>query len=130
MKEDDRPDHVVEDDPSRGVARSLSTHRKCVHTKKGVCSIHGPRAKYRWRPGTERVTVEDGVMKTEKTKIYYWLCDLGPKGRGLQQTGISRFLSSARGGREGNQTFGDRTLLGAMNRTTEGRVVVQTDGWN
>ena len=122
MKEDNRPDHVVEDDdPSQGVTRSPSTHRKCIHTKKGVCSIHGPGAKYRWRPGTKRVTGEDGVIENVKTKIYYWLCDLGPKGRGLQQTSISRFLSSARGGREGNQTFGDRTLLGAMNTTTEGQ---------
>ena len=76
------------------------------------------------------MTGEDGVIENVKTKIYYWLCDLGPKGRGLQQTGISRFLSSARGEREGNQTIWDRTLLGAMNRTTEDRVVVQTDGWN
>ena len=64
MKEDNRPDHVVEDDdPSKGVTRSPSTHRKCIHTKKGVCSIHGPGAKYRWRPGTKRVTGEDGVIE-------------------------------------------------------------------
>ena len=120
MKEDNRPDHVVEDDdPSQGVTRSPSTHRKCIHTKKGVCSIHGPGAKYRWRPGTKRVTGEDGVIENVKTKIYYWLCDLGPKGRGLQQTSISRFLSSARGGREGNQTVGVRTLLGAVSTTSE-----------
>ena len=122
VREDDRPDHVVkDDDPVQEVVKSPGIHRKCVHTRKGVCSIHGPGAKYRWRPGTKMVTEVDGVVKYETTKIYYWVCDLGTKGMKLQQTGMSRFLSPARGRREGNQTVGDATLLGAVSMHTEGQ---------
>ena len=40
VREDDRPDHVVEENnPDQGHAGSPVLHRKCKHTKKGVCSI-------------------------------------------------------------------------------------------
>ena len=67
------------------------------------------------------VTEVEGVVKYETTKIYYWVCDLGTKGMKLQQTGMSRFLSPARGRREGNQTVGEATLLGAECMTTVGQ---------
>ena len=109
------------DVPTKEVVRSPGILRKCVHNKKGVCSTHGPGAKERWRPGNKVVSIVDGVKKYETTKIYFWECDLGAKGRKLQQTGISRFLSPARGRREGNQTVGEENLLGADCMTTVGQ---------
>ena len=122
VMDDDRPAQGVEEEPSQGVARSSQTQRRCVHNKKGVCADHGPVAKWKWKPGTKKVTGEDGVTRVERTKIHYWWCDPGPKGRGLlKQTGISRFLTSAQGRREGNLTVGDTTLLGAGTTHTEGQ---------
>ena len=122
VQEDDIPGQVGKKDaPTKEMVRSPGIHRKCVHSKKGVCSTHGPGAKERWRPGNKVVSVVDGVKKYETTKIYFWECDLGSKGRKLQQTGISRFLSPARGRREGNQTVGEATLLGAEGIHTVGQ---------
>ena len=122
QQEDDKPGQVGRNDvPTKEVVMSPGIHRKCVHNKKGVCSTHGPGAKERWRPGNKVVSVVDGMKKYERTKIYFWECDLGSKGRKLQQTGISRFLSPARGRREGSQTVGEETLLGAACMTTEGQ---------
>ena len=109
------------DVPTKEVVRSPGAMRKCVHTKKGVCSIHGSGAKERWRPGNKVVSIVGGVKKYETTKIYYWECDLGAKGRKLQQTGISKFLSPARGRREGSQTVGEENLLGAGCMSTVGQ---------
>ena len=55
---------------------------------KGVCDTHGPGAKYHWRP----IKKEDQVMGPDgkmKTRFYYWVCKLGPKGkRNLRQQKI------------------------------------------
>ena len=53
----------------------------CTYSKgKGVCDTHGPGAKYHWRP----IKKEDQVMGPDgkmKTRFYFWVCKLGPKGR-------------------------------------------------
>ena len=68
--------------PTQVVSLASQSQRECVHSKQGVCSKHVPGAKWSWRPGTKNVTDGDGVVRREKTKIYFWWCDLGPKGRG------------------------------------------------
>ena len=56
--------------------------RVCTYSKGGgVCDIHGPGAKYHWRPikKEDQVPGPDGKVKT---RFYFWVCKLGPKGRG------------------------------------------------
>ena len=48
----------------------------------GICDVHRPGAKYHWRPikKEDQVPGPDGKLKT---RFYYWVCRLGPKGRGI-----------------------------------------------
>ena len=51
--------------------------------------MHGPGAKYRWRPkGEKRIVVDaNGRKKTTFDKEYFWACDLAPSGgKKLTQT--------------------------------------------
>ena len=73
----------------------------------------------------------DGVVRREKTKIYFWWCDLGPKGRGaLRQTRISGFLNTARVKGEGDATVDETTLLGHRTTLSEGQGSCADKGWN
>ena len=60
--------------------------RVCSYSKgRGVCDAHGPGAKYHWKPipKEDQVPGPDGKLKT---RLYYWVCMLGPKGkRNLRQ---------------------------------------------
>ena len=58
--------------------------QECVHDKAGTCSVHGPGAKWRWRPipPHKRTIGPDG--KTKKRE-YFWSCEVGVGGRNLQQ---------------------------------------------
>ena len=121
-EDDDRSAKDMKEEPTQVMTMSSQTQRKCVHSKKEVCAVHGPGAKWKWKPGTKKVTGEDGVTRLERTKIHYWRYDLGPEGRGvLKQTRISGFLTTAWGEREGSLTVGDRTLLGPRTTLTEGQ---------
>ena len=63
-----------------------------MHSRGGVCSLHGPGAKYRWRPkGENRIVVDaNGRKKTTFDKEYFWACDLAPSGgKKLTQTRLS-----------------------------------------
>ena len=55
---------------------------ECVHTKDGTCSIHGPGAKWRWRPipPSQRTVGPDGKVKK---RVYFWSCEVGVGGRNL-----------------------------------------------
>ena len=78
------------------------------------------------------MTDQEGVTKLLKLKErkYFYVCNLGPSGRGaLRQTSISGFLTQPRGRREEYSTVVDATLLGDM--TTVGQesiAVMQYDG--
>ena len=54
--------------------------RPCVHKEGGVCTIHGPGAKLRWRPSCKTVQGEGKKKKYER--VYWYECDLMPGGRG------------------------------------------------
>ena len=87
------------------------TQRVCHHTKDGVCDLHGPGAKWIWRP----VPVKNPVPGGKKTrKQHYWECEVNVRGKMMKQTRISfRKMNSNvdRGdnkGHDGN-TLTDRT---------------------
>ena len=63
-----------------------------MHSRGGVCTLHGPGAKYRWRPKGEKKIVIDknGKKRTTYDKEYFWTCDLTPRGgRKLTQTKLN-----------------------------------------
>ena len=97
--------------------------RVCSYSGKGFCALHGPGAKSYWKPKTRRVTDQDGVTRLKTERLYYYVCDLGPQGRGklIKQTSISGLLSSNRGGREENSTVGEKTLLRRTTTPLEGQ---------
>ena len=62
---------------------------ECVHAKDGTCTLHGPGAKWRWRPilpVSSRPVGPDGKVKKRE---YYWQCEVGSGGKNLQQARIS-----------------------------------------
>ena len=64
----------------------------CEHKKGGVCVLHGPGAKLRWKPiGPKIVTYVNGKKKTSYNKDYFYVCDLGLLGSGktMKQTMLS-----------------------------------------
>ena len=68
------------------------------------------------------ITDEDGVVRREKTKNYFWWCDLGPKGKGaLRQSSMSSFLNTARVEGEGIATVEEKTLLETRTTLSEGQ---------
>ena len=81
-------------EPSRGGGREdrAGTQAKdevCVHSKDGTCAVHGPGAKWRWRPilpVSRRPVGPDGKVKKRE---YYWQCEVGSGGRNLLQSRIS-----------------------------------------
>ena len=68
-----------------------------MHAKGGVCTIHGPGAKLRWRfGGKETERDKDGVLKTTARRIYFYVCNPGQQGGGggkkYTQTRLSSFI--------------------------------------
>ena len=75
----------------------------CVHSKDGTCTIHGPGAKWRWRPilpVSRRPVGPDGKVKKRE---YFWKCEVGGGGKNLQQSRIC-FVKKPDGGN--NDTLG------------------------
>ena len=113
-RDDSGPGEMImkEEEPRRADSRrdeleagpSTPGPRVCSYSKGGgVCDIHGPGAKYHWRPirKEDQMPGPDGKVKT---RHYYWVCKLGPKGRGiLRQQKLQ--LSVVRGVR--NHEMGD-----------------------
>ena len=69
----------------------------CVHARGGVCTIHGPGAKLRWRfGGKETDRDKDGQLKTTAKRIYFYVCSPGQQGGGgakkWTQTRLSSFV--------------------------------------
>ena len=79
----DCPSVPVSDQHSTTPRRPLPTLQgHCVHSRGGVCTLHGPGAKERWRPKGEKKIVVDknGKKRTTFDKEYFWVCDLTPRG--------------------------------------------------
>ena len=75
---EDVPDQVVSSSASDDGVSQEEGVKKCSYTKGGVCGVHGPGAKYRWKPVTNPVPGPDGRLVR---RHYYWECRPGPKGR-------------------------------------------------
>ena len=54
--------------------------KECVHDLRGVCQLHGPGALRKWYSFYTTVTGSDGKMTREKTRKYFWACDVGDRG--------------------------------------------------
>ena len=95
-------------EPSKGGGREERVGAQaipddCVHTKDGTCTLHGPGAKWRWRPilpVSRRPIGPDGKVKKRE---YFWKCEVGGGGRNLQQSRIC-FMKKPDGGN--NDTMG------------------------
>ena len=61
--------------PARLGLGRRSEGQKCVHGRGGVCSIHGPGAKKKWRPlGKTRVMGDDGELRWKSNREVYYVC--------------------------------------------------------
>ena len=90
LRPDGKEEELMVTDSTREERGSSTPGPKvCTYSMgKGVCDIHGPGAKYHWRPikKEDQVVGPDGKMKT---RFYFWVCKLGPKGkRNLRQQKI------------------------------------------
>ena len=68
--------------PIQQEVRPSLLDRECIHTRDGVCSLHGPGATRYWKPVRVRKRGADGSISTEMKRRPYHVCDLGPRGRG------------------------------------------------
>ena len=81
---------INDDRMTAGGGYTMESRGVCVHDKDGVCSIHGPGAVRKHKPG-KKVTIlgPDGRPTFKMTKKYFYTCDVGEGGRRLKQTRIS-----------------------------------------
>ena len=83
------------------------SREECVHTKDGTCSVHGPGAKWRWRPipPSQRTVGPDGKVKK---RVYFLSCEVGVGGRNLKQAKLTLrgTLMMNKGGTMGDKTMG------------------------
>ena len=114
---------IVTDSTHEERGSSTPGPKVCTYTKgKGVCDIHGPGAKYHWRPikKEDQVVGPDGKLKT---RFHYWVCMLGPKGkRNLRQQKIQfgRMSNQMEGGVAGDSSINNNNNTGLDDSTTTG----------
>ena len=76
-------DNNVKDEVGTSTPAKMTDEMTCVHKKGGICLLHGPGAKLRWKPiGPKIVTYVNGKKKTSYNKDYFYVCDLGLLGGG------------------------------------------------
>ena len=85
----------------RGTGEDVRLRRYCSYTRGGICHLHGPGARRMWRPARRGARGRHGE---DYTRVYSYVCDLGPRGRGLRQATLS---------------FGRTTLPGVTRRQEE-----------
>ena len=94
---------------SEGRLGTQVTQGACVHSKDGTCVVHGPGAKWRWRPipvGRRTLGPDGKLCKRE----YFWKCEVGVGGRNLQQTRITfKKRSDDETKRDNEGTMGNQT---------------------
>ena len=100
----------------------------CVHSKGGVCSIHGPGAKLRWRfDGKEKVRTEEGRLKTTAKRLYFYVCGPKPNGGGeknkLKQSRLSSFIKTKKTTAENDEDTSNREVgIPDILTPTEGKI--------
>ena len=76
-------DNNVKKEEESSLPAMMTDGMPCQHKKGGVCVLHGPGAKLRWKPvGLKIVTYENGRKKTTINKKYFNVCDLCLLGSG------------------------------------------------
>ena len=63
--------------------------KECQHARGGVCRVHGPGAKKKFRPVRVTVFGQDGKEVTRIKQKSYYTCDVGTGGTRLLQTRLS-----------------------------------------
>ena len=67
--------------------------RLCVHSRGGVCELHGPGAKLKWKPDMRARRARGGGVEARGGgrggRIYRYVCDLGPNGNAVRQQRLS-----------------------------------------
>ena len=59
----------------------MQARNNCVHSKGGICSIHGAGAKLKWKPSARRMP-----DKKKSSREYFYVYDVGLGERRLMQT--------------------------------------------
>ena len=75
--------------PSQGGGKGLTgSTQRCTQTRSGVCSVHGPGAKWCWEPIPvgRRKPGPNGKLITKK---YLWKCEVSRSGKMMRQTRLS-----------------------------------------
>ena len=99
-----------------------------VHSKGGVCSIHGPGAKLRWRfGGKETERTKEGQLKTTAKRVYFYVCGPRPKGgdekKKLKQSRLSSFIKTKKTTAENNEDTNNREVgIPDILTPTEGKI--------
>ena len=88
--------------------------KECQHLRGGVCILHGPGAKMKYKPKMTVTTGPDGKKIRTMTKEHYYQCDLAPPsplvvgegGRGgkLRQTQLSFVKTTSKSDVSGRDT--------------------------
>ena len=86
----------------------------CVHTRGGVCSTHGPGAKWCWEPlpMSKRRLGPNGKMITRR---HFWRCEVNAKGKMMTQTRLPFKKKDDDDDKKGMMMMGD-------NAGTQGRI--------
>ena len=95
---------------SEGRVGAQVNNEACVHSKDGTCSVHGPGAKWRWRPipVSQRTIGPDGKLRK---RVYFWKCEVGVGGRNLQQSKLTfKKKPDDETRRDNGGTMGDKTM--------------------
>ena len=82
--EDPGPSRPANQRACTGVVGGKATPRRCKHAKGGVCAVHGPGAKLRWKP-----IIKGEGYPWDKTKEYFYVCDLTKNAKKWKQTRLS-----------------------------------------
>ena len=74
---------------SRRPSSLTSGRERCVHAKGGICQVHGPGARYTWKPIFIKEVGPDGEISVVKSKEWFYICDISQDNKKLKQTKIS-----------------------------------------
>ena len=74
------PSTSSQDRSEEGQGAQAEETRVCSYLRLGVCRIHGPGARRCWRPIRTPAPGPGGRVVTRQN---YYVCDVGPRGRGL-----------------------------------------------
>ena len=116
------------------VPQKPSEAQECQHSVVGVCTIHGPGAKMKYKPIITVTPGPDGKITRTMKKKRYFVCDLalprvvGGKGEKLSQTQLSFNKTTMKSDGNVNDSrqgeVGDQNLNFSLSMNTVGQTKV------